>query len=276
MQPTSEKHKDNNISPDLTPLASVARKSRKRSYDDSCDERPELGDRDSSLRVLPGPTYGEGMTLTNPSSDTAMSVASQTGTWLEDKLAQQSPQSQSCNPVEDISLQPSHKIQRRDTSSSATESSNGTSSTSPLDDPEPLVDYLALKLGKGWKRTKSDADSQAAARGWAKFIEKRYALSAAKVLGTISSGNLLAEASDGYYVFEEDLSKGAFLGSVWENCLDSVNGEGSAISDCGKMLDPVDIPCRIEPNCISDLEVQPADSISTSETVSEANQMELD
>lgn len=276
MQPTPEKHKDNDNSPGLTPLPFVARKSRKRSYDDSCDEHPELSGRDSSLRVRPGPIHGEGMTLINPSNGTAMSAASQTGTWLEDKLALQSPQSLSCNPIEDTSLQPSHKIQRRDTSLNATGSSNDTSPSSPLDDPEPLVDSLALKLGKGWRRTKSDADSQAAARGWAKFIEKRYALSAAKVLGTISSGNVLAEASDGYYVFEEDLSKGAFLGPIWENCLDSVNGEGSAISGWGKMLDPVDSPCRIEPSCLTNREGQSTDSISTSEIVSEANQMELD
>ncbi|KAL9037288.1 MAG: hypothetical protein Q9214_005767 [Letrouitia sp. 1 TL-2023] len=276
MQLTSEKRTDNDNSPGLTPLPFVVRKSCKRSYDDSCDEHPALGDRDSSLRDRPRPIHGEGMTLTNPSNGNAMSAASQTGTWLEDKLALQSPQPLSCNPIEDTSLQPSHKIQRRDISLSATGSSNDTSSSSSLDAPEPLVDSLALKLGKGWRRTKSDADSQAAARGWAKFIEKRYALSAAKVLGTVSSGNLLAEASGGYYVFEEDLSKGAFLGPIWENCLDSVNGEGSAISDWGEMLDPIDSPCRIESSCLTNPEGQPADSISTTETVSEANQMELD
>ncbi|KAL9612341.1 MAG: hypothetical protein Q9167_003074 [Letrouitia subvulpina] len=276
MQSTSEKCKDNDNSPDLTPLPFVTRKSRKRSHDDSCDERPELGDRDSSLRIRPGPIYGEGMTLIHPSNGTAMSAASQTGTWLEDKLALQSPQPLGCNPVEDTSLQPSRKIQRRETSLSATGNSNDASSSSSLNTPEPLVDSLALKLGKGWKRTKSDADSQAAARGWAKFIEKRYALFAAKILGTISSGNLLAEASDGYYVFEEDLSKGAFLGPIWESCLDSVNVEGSAISDWGKMLDPVDSPCHIEPNCLTNPEGQPPNSIPTLEAFSEVNRMELD
>jgi len=189
------------------------------------------------------PIYGEGMTLLNPTTGIAISAASQTGTWFEEaaaaKLAQvphpppSAMSTSTANPSRPIKpTLSSRKSQRLDTSapgldditlltlSSQAAGIHGClpSKATPLD---PTVDDSTHLLGIGWMCLSSEDDAVAAARGWAKYINNHYpGVQDARILLQSKGLNAyLVAASDGFYLFKEDLSEGRFVGRTWETCL---------------------------------------------------------
>lgn len=84
----------------------------------------------------------------------------------------------------------------------------------------PVIDNITVMLGVGWSRVNGDQDVLAAARGCARYIERHYPLSAAKIL--LKSKALdasLVETTEGYYLFQEDLNQGRLVSKNWDTCL---------------------------------------------------------
>ena len=116
---------------------------------------------------------------------------------------------------------PKRKMQRRDTSSSSdvTEpsTSNGSAKNTVVD---PVVDKYTHLLGIGWTYVGENSELAAMARGFGRYIAKHYPLTDPEVL--LSSKSLesyLVKTSEGYFLFQEDLSSGQLVARTWEDTL---------------------------------------------------------
>ena len=86
-----------------------------------------------------------------------------------------------------------------------------------------VVDDFTLHLGIGWRRISNDEHIQAAARGWARFIENHYPIS--NVVIRLESKGLqsyLVEASEGYFLFDENLRHGRLVSTTGEGALQNL------------------------------------------------------
>ncbi|KAL7820529.1 hypothetical protein V8C44DRAFT_316922 [Trichoderma aethiopicum] len=75
-----------------------------------------------------------------------------------------------------------------------------------------VIDDFTLHLGIGWKRINDSDHVQAAARGWARFIENHFPLTNVNVL--LESKGLqsyLVESNEGFYLFTENLRQGQLV-----------------------------------------------------------------
>lgn len=123
----------------------------------------------------------------------------------------------------DLSSAPARKARRRE-NPSPNELQPGRwkdATISPKSCPVgPVIDNITIMLGVGWSRVNGDQDVLAAARGCARYIERHYPLSAAKIL--LKSKALdasLVETTEGYYLFQEDLNQGRLVSKNWDTCL---------------------------------------------------------
>ncbi|CAI4211552.1 unnamed protein product [Parascedosporium putredinis] len=124
----------------------------------------------------------------------------------------------------------SYKTQRREITSAAATPVDEFSSPSPSlatpiteMDNHPVVDDFTLHLGIGWRRIGNDEHIQAAARGWARFIENHYPIS--NVVIQLESKGLqsyLIEASEGYFLFDENLRQGRLVSRTGEGALQNL------------------------------------------------------
>ena len=220
-----------NFTPPAPPASSIStttNPSRKRSREEMSDDGMEASTDSAKTPVVePEPIYGEGMVLINPSTGVSTSAESQTGTWYEDKLeadllaATKAKELEAAQASERV-VMPMRKCQRRDISFKL-DSSNG--QLGSIDHPkagpeEPAIDLFTHLFGVGWARVGTDPDMQAAARGYAKFIENHYPLSTvAVVLKSKGLDAYLVQTAGGFYLFKEDLNEGQLVGSNWEKCL---------------------------------------------------------
>lgn len=177
--------------------------------------------------------YGEGMVLIKKSSAYVADAGSQSGTWLEDKAsateARRNEEARAIHEQERPSLR-SHKSQRLDMnalSMGANEPKTGRSSPRG-DEPntaatttagsntenknQPVIDNFTLHLGIGWRRISEDEHIQAAARGWARYIENHFPVSNVQIqLESKGLQSYLIEASEGYFLFAENLRQGQLV-----------------------------------------------------------------
>ncbi len=83
------------------------------------------------------------------------------------------------------------------------------------------LDKIAQLLGVGWRSLADDECKVAAARGWAKYIENHYPISNPVII--LQSSGLknayLVEASEGYFLFDEEIKEGRLVATLWENCV---------------------------------------------------------
>lgn len=90
---------------------------------------------------------------------------------------------------------------------------------------EPVIDHFSHLLGVGWNRIGSDPDTQAATRGWARYIENHYHLSDVDILLTSKAfeGACLVCARNGaykgYFLFSEDLDRARLVAFNWDFCV---------------------------------------------------------
>lgn len=231
----------------LQPQASSFSAGRKRSRDEAAEN---LNDDFASLPLAITPTapeseedwvYGEGMTLVKPNGF-IIDASSQTGTWIEEKVEEAKPVVQL-----PVSAEPSvlrcHKSQRLDLSAipNITDEvclSNGlTVASSPpkTASMEPTVDDFTIHLGIGWSRISDDEDLQAAARGWARYIENHYPVSDTTIrLQSKGLASYLVEAQEGYFLFGEDLKQGRLVSTSLVKTFDNLKNtppvfDGSSI-----------------------------------------------
>ena len=114
---------------------------------------------------------------------------------------------------------PKRKMQRRSSGSDVTEpsNSNGPAKTTVAD---PVVDKYTHLLGIGWTYVGENSELAAMARGFGRYITKHYPLTDLEVL--LSSKSLesyLVKTSEGYFLFQEDLSSGQLVARTWEDTL---------------------------------------------------------
>lgn len=174
--------------------------------------------------------YGEGMVLIKNSSSYVPDAGSQSGTWVEDKLAaedtRRNEEARAINQQDRPSLRNS-KSQRLDMNAisvpgieaqrrpSPVRDANTTASTLGLPtntSNQPIVDNFTLHLGIGWSRISSADHIQAAARGWAKYIENHFPVTNVQIqLESKGLQSYLVEASEGYFLFAENLRQGQLV-----------------------------------------------------------------
>lgn len=198
---------------------------RKRSRDEaSVNLEPDV----SALPVEEPETewvYGPGMTLVKSKTQYVSDAGTQSGTWLEEKKAAEEATRQELR-----ALNRNHKSQRTECSANAQPSALTTTAASPLkvsaaSSPTegrqaPVIDDFTLHLGIGWRRISGDEHIQAAARGWARFIENHFAISNARVV--LESNGLqsyLVEASEGFFLFAENLRQGQLVSRTVDGAL---------------------------------------------------------
>ncbi|KAI5456276.1 hypothetical protein BGZ63DRAFT_366943 [Mariannaea sp. PMI_226] len=139
--------------------------------------------------------YGPGMTLIKSTKAYVTEAGSQSGTWLEEKKAAEAAVRQ-----EFQDLQRNHKTQRTDRT--------------------PVIDDFTLHLGIGWRKISEDTDIQAAARGWARFIENHFPISNARVvLESKGLQSYLVESTQGFFLFAENLRQGQLVSQTVDGAL---------------------------------------------------------
>ncbi|KAK5661029.1 hypothetical protein OQA88_12408 [Cercophora sp. LCS_1] len=185
--------------------------------------------------------YGPGMTLIKKSSAYVADAGSQSGTWVEEKAAQEEARKveEAVRLQEQLSQERpslrSHKSQRLEiTSSNSIEgpSSRRSSPTREAINPmtassdsigQPIVDDFTFHLGIGWSRISEDEHIQAAARGWARYIENRYPVTNAKIrLESRGLQSYLVESDEGYFLFAENLRQGRLVSKSSEGALQNL------------------------------------------------------
>jgi hypothetical protein len=215
----------------MTPISTNP--SRKRSRDETAFEHvdadgsyfPSLVDQVNTPAPIPEePIYGEGMTLLN-STGQHVSPESQTGTWYEEKVPEPQQEQPEFRPI----LPSSRKsVRLSQASDPALLSTNNpfASISAPASPPKtathPLVDAATLALGIGWTKLSDDPGMQAAARGWARYIENHYArhIHGAEVLLKSEGLNAyLVGCQEGFLLFRENLLEGQLVGRSWEATL---------------------------------------------------------
>jgi hypothetical protein len=91
----------------------------------------------------------------------------------------------------------------------------------------PTVDDITLRLGIGWTRISGgDADRQAAARGWTRYIDNHFrgAVTNARILlqGKSLDGAFLVQSDEGWFLFDEDLSQARLVAASEERALENL------------------------------------------------------
>ncbi len=172
--------------------------------------------------------YGEGMVLIKSPSAYVPSAESQSGTWLEEKNAKEearrNEEARAINQQARPSLRSSKsqrldmnaisgsETQRRPSPVRHAQSSITTPGLSADTNNQPIVDSFTLHLGIGWCRISDDEHIQAAARGWAKFIENHFPITNVRIqLESKGLQSYLIEASEGYFLFAENLRQGQLV-----------------------------------------------------------------
>ncbi|KAL1873091.1 hypothetical protein VTK73DRAFT_1143 [Phialemonium thermophilum] len=174
--------------------------------------------------------YGPGMILIKRSSCYVADASSQSGTWVEDKVAEEEKRKTEAALLarEQLSQERpslrSHKSQRLEVTTSLGHADGirpGNSHSSLIQDSttspsnsasQPVVDDFTFHLGIGWSRISDDAHIQAAARGWARYIENHFPLSDVKIrLESRGLQSYLVEANEGFFLFAENLRQGRLV-----------------------------------------------------------------
>jgi hypothetical protein len=213
------------------PMPSAApRTSRKRSRDEASinidAEEAKLQTIEPVKEAEDEWIYGEGMVLIKKSAAYVADAGSQSGTWVEEKAAaeeqRRNDDARAFNQQERPSLR-SNKSQRLDMNSVSLPSIQPQfkrpspdrdihNMTAPESTIQPVIDNFTLNLGIGWSRVNGNEHKQAAARGWAKYIENHFPVSNVQIqLESRGLQSYLIEASEGYFLFTEDLQRGQLV-----------------------------------------------------------------
>ncbi|KAI2615153.1 hypothetical protein GGR54DRAFT_632407 [Hypoxylon sp. NC1633] len=175
--------------------------------------------------------YGEGMMLIKSPSSYIAVAGSQSGTWVEEKAAsdqiRKNEEARTINQQDRPSLR-SNKSQRLDMNAIAIPGSEvQTNRSSPVRDldpavstpslsadtsSQPIVDNFTLHLGIGWSRISEDEHIQAAARGWARYIENHFPVTDVQIqLESKGLQSYLVQAAEGFFLFAENLRQGQLV-----------------------------------------------------------------
>jgi len=185
--------------------------------------------------------YGPGMTLVKRNTSYVADASSQSGTWVEEKAAEEQARKTEAALLaqEQLSQQRpslrSHKSQRLNmtpTLSPVDGAQNKRSSptrdlvnpmASSSDSLQPVIDDFTLHLGIGWNRISDEEGIQAAARGWARYIENHYPVTNATIrLESRGLQSYLVEADEGFFLFAENLRQGRLVSTKAEQAIQNL------------------------------------------------------
>lgn len=235
--------------------ASNSAAGRKRSIDDTDPEdRAPDGATIEPPKPKAEPIYGPGMTLIYP-DDPGFSIAaeSQTGTWAEDRNTEK----------EAIAKRPiaiSRKSQRRDSQICPTQASP------VIDDKGNTLETLMSYLGVGWK-SMADPILEAAARGYAKYIERHYALANVVVMLQCDSlSAYLVRAQEGgcvesYWLFEESLNRGQLVSSTLQGTANNLRNKSNIVFE-GPQIQAIAQSPSPPPQAVADIDMDAAISVA--------------
>ncbi|KAH6676175.1 hypothetical protein F5X68DRAFT_39472 [Plectosphaerella plurivora] len=231
---------------------------RKRSRDEAspnlADENPEPEPSGPVAEPDEEWEYGEGMVLIKRGQGVTgayvTDASNQSGTWVEEEANAEILQRAASARVAALErpVFRSNKSQRLNpTSSLNDEISPGaiqTSSPSATNagNSEPVVDAFTLHLGIGWRKISDDDHIQAAARGWARYIENHYPISSVNI--RLESSGLqayLVEAKEGFFLFAENLKHGRLVSTEAERALQNLKSS-PPIFDAQETLFAVETP----------------------------------
>lgn len=182
---------------------------RKRTITDVDDPEENAPSGTAIAQPKPQPVYGPGMTLIYP-GEPGWSIAaeSQTGTWCEEKRAQD----EQAKPVRPIAV--SRKSQRIESAADITVPSLNDLAVKPaeqvIDDNGNTIETLIRTLGLGWKNVMTNPILRDAARAYARVIENHFDLTDVTVmLEKESLSAYLVRAKQhgvqGYWLFADSL-----------------------------------------------------------------------
>ena len=252
----------------MTPV--TTNPSRKRSRDETAFESAEAEGSyfptlDIPEPILEEPIYGEGMTLLNPATGQVLSAESQTGTWYEEKedeeiLAKQAAAAERPRmPVGRKSVRLSQSSIR-----AAFDLPNLSAPASPpKSTPSAEIDEATIALGIGWtKMSSEDPDLQAAARGWARYLEVHYSAqihNAEIMLKNRSLDVYLVGCQEGFFLFQEDLLRGQLVARSWEQTLQNLKAqpmqfEGTEVLQAERTPGPETDTSKGQINSLNDLQ----------------------
>jgi len=174
------------------------------------------------------------MTIIDPSTGRATAAESQTGTWYEEnleieRLASIEAAKSLAQAAEIVPARPTKALRLERMPDSSPPSSTATPADVQGQSPfeTPVLDPATQLLGVGWKLIGKDEDMQAAAKGWARYIDNHYASLANAELVLKSEGHQaylvsatnMNEGTQGFYLFAEDLNEGKLVAETWDVCI---------------------------------------------------------
>lgn len=180
--------------------------------------------------------YGPGMTLIKKKTGYVVDASTQSGTWVEEKAAQEHTRKTEAALLAQQQLSQqrpslrSNKSQRLESPTTSFQNSRpspvrdlGSPSLSSDSAAQPVVDDFTHHLGIGWSRINDDEDIQAAARGWARYIENHYPITNVKIrLQSRALESYLVEATEGFFLFSENLRQGRFVSNNAERAIQNL------------------------------------------------------
>ncbi|KAI1278554.1 hypothetical protein F5Y07DRAFT_62530 [Xylaria sp. FL0933] len=216
--------------------------------------------------------YGEGMVLIKSPSSYIASAGSQSGTWLEEKAVaeekRKNDEARAINQQARPSLR-SHKSQRLDMNAvSLPGAETQARRVSPVRDinpavttpglstdvsSQPIVDNFTLHLGIGWSRISEDEHIQAAARGWSRYIENHFPVTNAQIrLESKGLQSYLVEASEGFFLFAENLRQGQLVSRTVDQTLHNLKStppifEGLEVMTAAESPRPIEMSSPQQP-----------------------------
>lgn len=248
------------------------RRGRKRSRDEASEN---LDDRVSAVsdklqQDEEGWVYGPGMTLIKPNSGYVAEASSQSGTWVEEKVAaEESHRVEAAALVvkqqeQDRPSLRSHKSQRLDITpsfsndfnsnrSSPTRSAAGSitpvTSLSLDSSSAPVVDDFTLAFGIGWRLMNADSSISAATRGWARYLENHYPISNVDIHAE-SKGlqSYLVKADQGWFLFAENLRQGRLVSTDNQRCIENLKSS-PPVFDGTEIMVPSESPKTLTSQC---------------------------
>lgn len=212
--------------------------------------------------------YGPGMILVKRNTKYVADASSQSGTWVEEKAAEERARQTEAARLaqEQLSQQRpslrSNKSQRLEMTPtlSPVDAQNGQSSPArDLANPmasssdslgQPVIDEFTLHLGIGWSRISEDEGIQAAARGWARYIENHYPVTQAKIrLESRGLQSYLVEADEGFFLFAENLRQGRLVSTNVERAIQNLKTspptfDGAQTMEAAETPMPADAPSQ--------------------------------
>lgn len=168
--------------------------------------------------------YGPGMILIKKQTRYVVDAASQSGTWVEEKAAQEHSRKLEEATIAQEKLSQERPSLRSNKSQRLTLKDNTLPvqveqpkaspgrDNSPEAPSHPVVDEFTVHLGIGWAQLSADEHIQAAARGWQRYIENHFPVTNAKIrLQSRGLNAYLVEATEGFFLFADDLREGRLV-----------------------------------------------------------------